>query len=78
MAGVKIPKFEKVEHGSSDSKMNLTGLGSGGQQVQGTRKAGHPFQSELDCKVCAVACPFIALCSSDTCPDSAPTVRSCT
>ena len=38
MAGVKIPKFEKSEHTKSDSKMNLTGLGKGGQQVQGTRK----------------------------------------
>ena len=38
VAGVKIPKFEKKETTSSDSKMNLTGLGSGGQQVQGTRK----------------------------------------
>ena len=38
VAGVKIPKFEKKENQSSDSKMNLTGLGSGGQQVQGTRK----------------------------------------
>ena len=40
VAGVKIPKFEKSEHTKSDSKMNLTGLGKGGQQVQGTRKVG--------------------------------------
>ena len=43
VAGVKIPKFEKIETTSSDSKMNLTGLGSGGQQVQATRKV--PFMT---------------------------------
>ena len=37
MAGVKIPKFEQLDVGS-DTKMNLTGLGAGGQQVQATRK----------------------------------------
>ena len=37
VAGVKLPKFEQLESGSG-AKMNLTGLGSGGQQVQSTRK----------------------------------------
>lgn len=38
VAGVKLPKFEQLDSGSG-AKMNLTGLGSGGQQVQSTRKA---------------------------------------
>ena len=42
VAGVKIPKFEQLDVGS-DTKMNLTGLGAGGQQVQATRKVQHCF-----------------------------------
>ena len=38
VAGVRIPKFEQLVTGG-ESKMNLTGLGKGGQQVQATRKA---------------------------------------
>jgi len=38
VAGVKLPKFEQLDSGSA-AKMNLTGLGAGGQQVQVTRKA---------------------------------------
>lgn len=38
VAGVKIPKFEHVKTGI-DSKMDLTGLGSGGQQIQNCRKS---------------------------------------
>lgn len=37
VAGVKLPKFEQLNSGSG-AKMNLTGLGAGGQQVQSTRK----------------------------------------
>ena len=37
VAGVKIPKFERLTLGT-DTKMNLTGLGAGGQQIQQTRK----------------------------------------
>ena len=37
VAGVKLPKFEQLDSGSG-AKMNLTGLGAGGQQVQSTRK----------------------------------------
>lgn len=40
IAGVKIPKFSQIS-GSSDSKMELTGLGSGGQQIQNCRKSFH-------------------------------------
>ncbi|KAK9837412.1 hypothetical protein WJX81_000614 [Elliptochloris bilobata] len=39
VAGVKIPRFERVMTGASDTKMHLTGLGKGGQQVQYCRKA---------------------------------------
>ena len=38
VAGVKIPKFERSEHAQPDSKLNLTGLGAGGQQIQQCRK----------------------------------------
>lgn len=38
VAGVKLPRFAYVQD-SGDSKMNLTGLGSGGQQVAQCRKA---------------------------------------
>lgn len=38
VAGVKIPKFEHIKTGI-DSKMDLTGLGSGGQQIQNCRKS---------------------------------------
>lgn len=38
VAGVRIPKFEQLDV-KVESKMNLTGLGAGGQQVQATRKA---------------------------------------
>lgn len=38
VAGVKIPRFERVTTGASDTKMHLTGLGKGGQQVQQCRK----------------------------------------
>lgn len=41
VAGVKLPKFEQLEIGQ-DQKMNLTGLGAGGQQVQNTRKVWIP------------------------------------
>ena len=41
VAGVKLPKFEQLESGSA-GKMNLTGLGAGGQQVQSTRKVYPP------------------------------------
>jgi len=37
VAGVKIPKFEQHVTGG-EAKMNLTGLGKGGQQVQQCRK----------------------------------------
>ena len=37
VAGVRIPKFEQ-HNMSGESKMNLTGLGKGGQQVQQCRK----------------------------------------
>lgn len=40
VAGVKLPKFEQLDAGQ-DPKMNLTGLGAGGQQVQNTRKVLH-------------------------------------
>lgn len=39
VAGVKIPKFDRSEHTAPDSKLNLTGLGAGGQQIQQCRKA---------------------------------------
>lgn len=46
VAGVKIPKFEKMQAGeSSDTSMALTGLGRGGQQVQNARKA---FMTSVD------------------------------
>ncbi|KAK9814295.1 hypothetical protein WJX72_003555 [[Myrmecia] bisecta] len=38
VAGVKIPKFERLGNGG-ETKMNLTGLGAGGQQIQTCRKA---------------------------------------
>ena len=38
VAGVKLPRFTCV-HDGGDAKMNLTGLGSGGQQVAQCRKA---------------------------------------
>lgn len=38
IAGVKIPKFESFQEGG-ESKMELTGLGKGGQQTQNCRKA---------------------------------------
>lgn len=41
VAGVKLPKFEQLDSGSG-AKMNLTGLGAGGQQVQSTRKVRLP------------------------------------
>lgn len=37
VAGVKIPKFENMALGG-DPKMDLTGLGAGGQQIQNCRK----------------------------------------
>lgn len=37
VAGVKIPKFEHISAGG-DPKMDLTGLGAGGQQIQSCRK----------------------------------------
>ena len=54
MAGVKIPKFQQMDVGS-DTKMNLTGLGAGGQQVQATRKVQHRFALSRECAsaVCA-------------------------
>ena len=48
MAGVKIPKFERLTLGT-DTKMNLTGLGAGGQQIQQTRKVA-PLTSSF-CKL---------------------------
>eukprot|EP00803_Ostreobium_quekettii_P009235 evm.model.scf_479.1 EVM.evm.TU.scf_479.1 scf_479:3578-6104(+) len=40
VAGVKIPKFEHVKMGTgADLKMDLTGLGSGGQKIQNCRKS---------------------------------------
>jgi len=40
VAGVKIPKFEQVKVGTgTDLKMDLTGLGSGGQKIQNCRKS---------------------------------------
>ncbi|KAK9797028.1 hypothetical protein WJX73_009803 [Symbiochloris irregularis] len=39
VAGVKIPKFDRTENTGADSKLNLTGLGGGGQQIQQCRKA---------------------------------------
>ncbi|KAF8071164.1 SOL1 [Scenedesmus sp. PABB004] len=38
VAGVKIPKFESVSE-PGETKMELTGLGKGGQQIQSCRKA---------------------------------------
>jgi len=38
VAGVKIPKFESVSE-AGDTKMDLTGLGKGGQQIQTCRKS---------------------------------------
>ena len=38
-AGVKIPKFEQLHTGSESTKLALTGLGAGGQQIQTCRKA---------------------------------------
>ncbi len=39
-AGVKIPKFEQLHTGGEGgTKLSLTGLGSGGQQIQTCRKA---------------------------------------
>lgn len=38
VAGVKIPKFESASE-PGDTKMDLTGLGKGGQQIQNCRKA---------------------------------------
>jgi len=38
VAGVKIPKFAQCS-GNTDSKMELTGLGAGGQQIQNCRKS---------------------------------------
>lgn len=38
IAGVKIPKFESVSE-PGETKMELTGLGKGGQQIQSCRKA---------------------------------------
>jgi len=40
VAGVKIPKFQHGKVGTgADTKMDLTGLGSGGQQIQSCRKS---------------------------------------
>ncbi|DBA86446.1 hypothetical protein WJX79_009650 [Trebouxia sp. C0005] len=39
VAGVKIPKFEQLHTGGEGTKLSLTGLGSGGQQIQTCRKA---------------------------------------
>lgn len=40
VAGVKIPKFQHAKIGTgTDLKMELTGLGSGGQQIQNCRKS---------------------------------------
>jgi V-type H+-transporting ATPase subunit D len=36
VAGVKLPKFEYV-HDGAESKMDMTGLGKGGQQIQGCK-----------------------------------------
>mmetsp|Transcript_1994 Transcript_1994/g.3422 ORF Transcript_1994/g.3422 Transcript_1994/m.3422 type:complete len:255 (+) Transcript_1994:316-1080(+) len=38
VAGVKLPKFEYVND-STESKMDMTGLGKGGQQIQGCRQS---------------------------------------
>eukprot|EP00879_Flechtneria_rotunda_P027192 GHRR01029071.1.p2 GENE.GHRR01029071.1~~GHRR01029071.1.p2 ORF type:complete len:268 (+),score=106.48 GHRR01029071.1:445-1248(+) len=38
VAGVKIPKFESITE-PGETKMDLTGLGKGGQQIQSCRKA---------------------------------------
>ena len=48
VAGVRIPKFEQIITGG-ESKMNLTGLGKGGQQVQQCRKVLHPKNPEPPC-----------------------------
>ena len=42
MAGVKLPKFERANKeasGNSEGKMGLTGLGSGGKQIQTCRQS---------------------------------------
>lgn len=39
VAGVKIPKFEQLHTGGENTKLSLTGLGAGGQQIQTCRKA---------------------------------------
>lgn len=42
VAGVKLPKFERANKeasGSSEGKMGLTGLGSGGKQIQTCRQS---------------------------------------
>jgi len=44
VAGVKIPKFEQNQT-TSTSKMDLTGLGAGGQQIQNCRKS---FSSTIE------------------------------
>jgi hypothetical protein len=36
VAGVKLPKFEYM-HDGAESKMDMTGLGKGGQQIQGCK-----------------------------------------
>lgn len=46
VAGVKIPRFERVMTGASDTKMHLTGLGKGGQQVQQCRKVRRTLSTQ--------------------------------
>jgi V-type H+-transporting ATPase subunit D len=38
VAGVKIPKFQQIATGA-ESKMEMLGLGKGGQQIQSCRKS---------------------------------------
>ena len=38
MAGVKLPRFEVVQDGAGGNKMDMTGLGKGGAQLQACRK----------------------------------------
>lgn len=59
VAGVKLPKFEYM-HDGAESKMDMTGLGKGGQQIQGC-KASYGQAIELLVELASLQTSFLAL-----------------
>lgn len=59
VAGVKLPKFEYT-HDGAESKMDMTGLGKGGQQIQGCKNS-YAQAIELLVELASLQTGFLAL-----------------